>query len=446
MNFASAEHYLIGTINETISRREPYRLERMRAFMRELGDPQDRYPTIHIGGTSGKGSTSTMVSAALHASGLRVGLHTKPHLRSMTERARIDGVPVSEDRFGELLASMMPAIERTASEHGRPSYYETLLALAFVYFLEERVDAAVIEVGLGGRLDGTNIITPLVSTITSVGFDHMDVLGESIESIAAEKAGIVKPGVPLVSGVDNLQAESVIEAEAARAGSPVVRVRDAARIELSSTAIDEKWYAQSFLVTTQRGTYALRMPVLGEFQRRNAAAAIVTLEALPLSLRPSIEEVERGLSIVAIPGRMEVFPGHPTVLFDIAHNAEKAEHLVRSLAEAFPGKRCTFVVAIGESKDAKQILEALTRVPATFLFTSFETAGRAATRPQRLASIAESLGAWGRSIADPVEALSIARSNAAPGDLIVVTGSTFVVAELREWWLENVKHARPNFA
>lgn len=446
MNYASAEQYLLGTINETISRREPYRLERMRAFMHQLGDPQDRYPTIHIGGTSGKGSTSTMVSSALHAAGRRVGLHTKPHLRSMTERARVDGIAITPERFGELLASMMPAIERTASEHGRPSYYETLLALAFVYFLEERVDIAVIEVGLGGRLDGTNIITPLVAAITSVGFDHMDVLGESIESIASEKAGIAKPGVPLVSGVENPQAEAVVEAEAVRTGAPFVRVREAARIEHSTTAIDGNWYGQSFSVTTSRGTYRIAMPVLGGFQRSNAAVAIVALEELPPELRPTIDQIERGFSAVAIPGRMEVFAGHPTVLFDIAHNAEKAEHLVRSLAEAFPARRCTFVIAIGESKDAKHILEAFTRIPATFLFTSFATAGRTATRPQRLASIAESLGAWGRSIADPVEALSIARSNAAPGDIVVVTGSTFVVAELREWWLENVMHARPNFA
>ncbi|MDP9023967.1 MAG: Mur ligase family protein, partial [Candidatus Eremiobacteraeota bacterium] len=232
MNFSSAEQYLLGTINETISRREPYRLERMRAFMRELGNPQDAYPTVHVGGTSGKGSTSIMASAALHARGLRVGLHTKPHLRSMTERARIDGVEIAEDRFAEILTAMMPAIDRTAAEHGRPSYYETLLALAFQYFFDERVDVAVIEVGLGGRLDGTNIIHPQVAIITSVGFDHMDVLGASISSIAAEKAGIIKAGVPLVSGVEREEARAIIESEAARVGAPVIRVSESAKIQL----------------------------------------------------------------------------------------------------------------------------------------------------------------------------------------------------------------------
>ncbi len=441
-DFPAAESYLLGTINETISRRMPYRLERMRAFLRELGNPQDAYPTVHIGGTSGKGSTCTMAAVALQASGLRVGLHTKPHLRSMTERARIDGAPVQEQRFAALLNEMMPAIERTASEHGRPTYYETLLALAFFYFAKEHVDIAVIEVGLGGRLDGTNVIVPKVAAITSVGFDHMDVLGDTIQSIATEKAGIIKPGVPLVSGVEDPVARAIVEEEADRIGTSVVRVSEAAQID---GAPGER-YGQSFSVTTACGTYNLSMPVLGIFQRQNAATAIVTLEQLPSDLRPSISDVERGLSQVAIPGRMEVFPGHPSVVFDIAHNTEKAQHLVASLAERFPGRHCTFVVAIGESKDASQILRALGKLPSNFIFTSFSTAGREPTKPQRLASIAESQGSWGRVIADPVEALAVARRNASSDGVIVVTGSTFIVAELRSWWLENVGDARAKLA
>ncbi|MDP9025458.1 MAG: Mur ligase family protein, partial [Candidatus Eremiobacteraeota bacterium] len=295
-----------------------------------------------------------------------------------------------------------------------------------------------------GRLDGTNIIHPQVAIITSVGFDHMDVLGESISAIAAEKAGIIKSGVPLVSGVEWEDARAIIESEAARVGAPIIRVSESAKIQLRDATSTAPRYGQAFQVATSRATYGITIPVLGEFQRRNAAAAILALEQLPDALRPSVENVERALSLVAIPGRMEVFPGHPTVLFDIAHNGEKAEHLVASLAEHFPGRRCCFVVAIGESKDAPQILRALTKIPATLIFTSFDTAGRTAARPQRLATIAESLGAWGRSIADPIEALSIARGNAAPGDVVVVTGSTFVVATLRAWWLENVAEARPN--
>lgn len=434
MDFAAAQSYLIGTINETVSRRMPYRLERMRTFLTELGDPQNAYPTIHIGGTSGKGSTSTMVAAMMRAQGKRVALHTKPHLKSMTERARIDGVAISEERFAEILESMMPAIERTAAVAGRPTYYETLLAIAFEYFARERVDVAVIEVGLGGRLDGTNVIMPLVSAITSIGFDHMDVLGETLEDIALEKAGIAKPDVPLVTFIDDDAARAVVADAAQRAGAPFVDVAAQVRIEDVRLPRD----GQSFSVVTPLARYEISTPMLGEFQRRNAATAISVVEALPPAFRPSVEHVEQALASLTIPGRMEYYPGHPSVLFDIAHNAEKAEHLVRSLQEHFPDRRFTFVVAIGESKDAREILRQLAALPAKFIFTSFEIAGRTATKPQRLAAIAETLGSWGRVVQDPVEAMEIARRTSGADEIIVVTGSTFIVAEIRGWWLETI--------
>lgn len=434
MDFAAAQSYLIGTINETVSRRMPYRLERMRTFLTELGDPQNAYPTIHIGGTSGKGSTSTMVAAIMRAAGKRVGLHTKPHLKSMTERARIDGIAISEERFASILESMMPAIDRTVQIAGRPTYYETLLAIAFVYFAQEKVDVAVIEVGLGGRLDGTNVITPLVAAITSIGFDHMDVLGETLEDIALEKAGIAKPGVPLVTFIDDDAARRVVAGAAQTAGAPVIDVADMVRVEDVRLSRD----GQSFTIVTPRARYQISTPMLGEFQRRNAATAIVVAETLPAEFQPTVEEVEGALASLTIPGRMEYYPGHPSVLFDIAHNAEKAEHLVRSLQEHFPQRRFTFVVAIGESKDSYEILRQFATLPAKFIFTSFEIAGRTPTKPQRLAAIAESLGSWGRVVQDPVEAMEIARRTSGADEIIVVTGSTFIVAEIRGWWLETI--------
>lgn len=437
MDFAQAEHYLVGTINETISRRLPYKLERMVAFLNALGNPHTKYPTIHVGGTSGKGSTSTMVAAVLQTSGKRVGLHTKPHLRSMTERARIDGVPISEEAFAALLDEMMPAIDVTTMEFGRPTYYETLLALAFVYFAKENVDIAVIEVGLGGRLDGTNVITPLVSAITSVGYDHMETLGNTLTEIAAEKAGIAKPGVPLVISISDGHAKLVVEQHAASVGAPVFDVRATTRVE-TAHALRE---GQAFSVQTPQHRYAITTPMLGEYQRSNAATAISILEALPEEFVPNVAAVEGAFAHLNIPGRMEFYPGHPSLLFDIAHNAEKAEHLVASLRESFPNRRFSFVVAIGESKDAKEILRAFTELPSNFIFTSFDVAGRNAIKPQKLAVIAETLGAWGRVVSDPIEAIEIARRTAAQNDVVVVTGSTFIVAELREWWLQSIAAA-----
>ncbi|MBV9333942.1 MAG: hypothetical protein JO146_08025, partial [Candidatus Eremiobacteraeota bacterium] len=393
-NYADAERYLLGTIDETVSRRTSYKLDRMTAFLHELGDPHRRYATIHIGGTSGKSSTSAMIATVLQAAGRRTGLHTKPHLRSMTERARIDGRPIAPVRFAALLDAMMPAIERTTAHYGRPTYYETLLALAFVHFAHEHVDVAVIEVGLGGRLDGTNVIEPIVAAITSVGYDHTDVLGDTLEAIAFEKAGIAKRDVPLVLAPLPEPARVVVERYAAQAGAPVVHVADLVKVVLESNEAA----GQNLRVTTARGTFALTMPVLGAFQRANAATAIAVLERAGERFSPSIEAIVTGFASLEIPGRMEVLSRNPSVVFDVAHNAEKAASLVLSLRERFTGRRIHYVVAIGESKDARRILEILSEMPSTFTFTSFAAQGRRAMTPSHLAAMAESFGSWGRAI------------------------------------------------
>ncbi len=435
MTFQAAQSYLLGLINENASRRMPNRLDRIAAFLDALGSPHDAYPTVHVAGTSGKGSTATMIAAALEASGKRTGLHTKPHLTDPTERARIDGVPIPQDDFGDLVGELHEVSDRIAFDYGRPTYYEMLLALAFVWFARNGVDIAVIEAGVGGTLDGTNVLHPAVSVITNVALDHTEILGDTLEEIARDKAGIAKPGVPLVSFVRDPGARAVIERACADAGAPFVAVADTATIEPHPG----ERYGQSFDVVTPEDRYAIALPVLGDFQQENAATAIRTLEQLPAGLRPSRVDVEAGLSRVVIPGRMEFFPSHPGVVFDVAHNPDKAQHLAHALAGAFPGRRFALVMAVGESKDAMHVIEPFVALGATFVFTSFSAAGRTSTRPQRLASIAGDLGAWGRAITDPVEAFSIARRNADADSVIVVTGSTFIVAELRAWWIANVQ-------
>jgi dihydrofolate synthase/folylpolyglutamate synthase len=426
---------LLGLINEHASRRLPNRLDRIRAFVEALGEPHLRYPTLHVAGTSGKGSTATMLAAALQASGKRVGLHTKPHLASVTERVRLDGAPIAEDAFGELLDEMMPAIDRVAAEHGRPTYYETLLALAFVAFARAEVDVAVIEAGIGGRLDGTNVLQPRVAIITNVSLDHTDILGDTTAEIARDKAGIAKRGVPLVSAVRDADARREIEAACAQAEAPFVSVLDTVEIEQRRG----ERYGQSFAVTTPVDRYELALPVLGDFQQENAATAIRALEYLGDDLRPARAEIEAGFARLVIPGRMEFFPAHPSVVFDVAHNPDKTAHLVQALRSTFPERRFSFVIAVAQSKDVASILRPFTELPATYSFTTFAgIPGRTAIRPQRLASIAEELGIWGRAIQDPVDAFSIARRNADAGDIVVVTGSTFVVATLRDWWIANV--------
>lgn len=435
MRFQAAESYLLGLINESASRRMPNRLDRFHAFLGELGNPHEAYPTIHVAGTSGKGSISTMIAAALQASGKRTGLHTKPHLMSVTERARVDGIAIPEEAFGDLIGEMQAAVDRVSLEHGRPTYYETLLALAFLWFARSEVDVAVIEAGVGGTLDGTNVLRPRVSVITNVALDHTDILGETVEEIARDKAGIAKAGIPLVSSVRDPGARRVIERACADAGAPFVSVVDSVTIEQRRG----ERYGQSFEAVTPVDRYDISLPVLGAFQQENAATAIRALEQLGADLRPTREQIETGFARTVIPGRMEFFPSHPGVVFDIAHNPDKAAHLASALAETFPGRRFTFVMAISDSKDAAQVISPFLPLEGSFIFTTFSTPGRNASRPQRLASIATELGAWGRAISDPVDAFSIARRNADADSIVVVTGSTFVVAELRAWWMANVQ-------
>lgn len=434
MTFAQAEAYLLGLIDERQSRSKNMGLQRMRALLRELGDPQNAYPTLHVGGTSGKGSTATMLAAVLSAAGHRTGLHTKPHLHSMVERACIDGGAISTKRFGELLEEMLPALEGVAEEHGRPTYYETLLALAFTYFARERVGAAVIEVGVGGRLDGTNVIVPEVAIITSVGFDHTEILGNTIEEIAFEKAGIAKPGVPLVVGVERPDAVAVIQAHARSVGAPVTLVDSVTAVATHEG--DER----RFEIATPGARYEVRLPIFGSFQRRNARTAVAALEALQPPLRPSVDDVQRGLSRVAIPGRMEIVGAEPTIVLDIAHNIEKAEHLADALRERFPDRRMRALVAIGQGKDAQAILRALSPLVASFVVTTFAAAGRAPLSPERLAELAHHSGVPVCTIDDPVEAFAFACDRCEPGDVLVVTGSTFVVAAVRHTALSRAAH------
>lgn len=442
MDFTSAVRFLQTTTNESKSRRHPGRLDRMRELLALVGNPERRFRSIHVGGTSGKGSTSTMAAAMLQAAGFKVGLHTKPHLRSVTERACIDGIPVSEARFAAIIESMMPAVsEMERGEHGPPSYFELLVALAFTLFAEETVDVAVVEVGIGGKLDGTNVLVPLVSVLTNVGTDHADVLGDTVEEIAADKSGIIKPGIPCVTAAEHPGALRVIEEAASRCGAPLTRVQEAASIESEAKGA----YEQRVAIETGRASYRFAMPLLGEFQVLNAATAIVALERIADALPVDVAAVERAMSNIALPGRMEFYPSRPSLLFDVAHNAEKAEALRAGLVRHFPGKRYSFVVAVAEGKAAREMLAAWSKLPAHFIFTTFDVAHREAMLPQRLANTAAAAGVSARAIDDPVEALAIARRMAGADELVVITGSTFIVARLREWFAHNVvdgSHAR----
>ena len=440
MDFTDAKRLLQAATNESISRRFPGRLDRMRAFLAACGNPEREFRSIHVGGTAGKGSTATMCASILSAAGHKVGLHTKPHLHSVTERARIDGRAISEERFADTLSGMLGAIDAMAStEWGRPSYFELLVALTFRYFAEERVDIAVVEVGIGGALDGTNVITPLVAVLTNVGGDHADVLGDTIAEIANDKSGIIKDKIPAVTAADNPEALAVIRAAAERKRAPLTIVQEAAQVEWTASP-DQ--LLQRTRVETARREYAFDLPVLGGFQLLNAATAIVACEAIESALSFDAAAVTRGLEAVSLPGRMEYFPGRPSVIFDIAHNAEKALALRQSIERHFPDRHLTFVSAIADGKDVPGMMGAWDGLPAQFIFTTFPESHLRPVRPYNLANAAQLHGLAARAVEDPEEALMLARRVSSADDIVVVTGSTYLVGDLRRWFLENVADPR----
>ena len=440
MDFQTAIRILDRSIGETASARFPGRLDRMRTLLRSVGNPEQKFKSIHVGGTAGKGSTATMCAAILTAAGFKIGLHTKPHLHSVTERARIFGVPISESRFGEIFDQLAAVIESMRSgEWGVPSYFELLVALSFMYFAEEKVDAAVVEVGVGGTLDGTNLIMPRVSVLTNVGTDHRDVLGDTIEQIAKDKAGIIKDGVPVVTAAEQPEVLDIITRAASTHHAPLTIL---GRDVIVRSQVADVAYAQTVEVQTRRDRYAFSLPLIGEFQAVNAATAIAAVEEVSDVLPATPANVEAGLHDIALPGRTEYYPSHPALLFDVAHNVEKASALRAALERHFPARRFVFVVAISQEKDAGGMLAAWRGLPAQFIFTTFDVTHRKSRYSRALVNAAESAGLPSRGVDDPVEALALARRIAGADDLVVVTGSTFLVGTLRRWFLDNSPVAR----
>jgi dihydrofolate synthase/folylpolyglutamate synthase len=397
-------------------------------LVRELGSPQLRYPTVHVAGTSGKGSTATMIASVLEASGMRVGLHTKPHLHSVTERVRFGDGAISRERFANLLMEILPAIRRVARKHEQPSYYEITLALAFVAFAESKVDVAVVEAGVGGRLDGTNVLCPKVSVITNISLDHTEILGKTIREIAREKAGIAKPGTPLVSDARDPGARMEIESACRAVGAPFVSVEES--VEIEEFVQDE--LSQRMVISTPLDRYEVCLSVLGAFQQRNAATAICALEQLSLELRPTRDAVELGLARAAIPGRMEIVGSRRKVVLDIAHNPDKVRRLVEGLSATFPGRRFVVVLAVGKTKDTESMLVQIRALPAQFIYTTFSVEGRESLPAAMLARAGHDSTIDGPLFEDPFDALAHARLVARGDDVIVVTGSTFIVSMLRK--------------
>ncbi len=397
-------------------------LETITTLLRRVGNPHRRYPSVHIGGTNGKGSTSAMAAAIFQAAGYRVGLYTSPHLVDFRERIRVDGTMISEAQ----VAALVDRLRAAAAPDLAPTFFEFTTALAFLYFAEAAIDVAVLEVGLGGRFDATNVVEPLATAITTIGLDHQPYLGDTVEAIAFEKAGIVKPGVPLVLGRIDGSAREVIEHRAREQGAPVLRLGRDVRTEGTST--------MDFTLTGPSGRFEhLSCALQGRFQLDNAACAIALCGIVGergFSLPESA--IRSGLQSVSWEGRLEVVADAPRVILDGAHNPAAAEALGEFLAgwrATHAGSRLVLVLGMMRDKRPREFLRPLLCFCDDLILTQADLP-RAAMGSE-LRTILLDLAPGAQVAATPADALALARRSAGPDGLVCVTGSLMLVGDVK---------------
>jgi dihydrofolate synthase / folylpolyglutamate synthase len=439
--YSEALEYLFGFINWEVERHQRYAEEAMtlarpRQVLAACGNPHLQYPVIHVTGTKGKGSVGAMCASALRASGLRTGLYSSPHLQDYRERFRVDNALISPDDFTALVNELRPAAESVADI----TWFEVTTALAFLYFARQNVDIAVIEVGLGGRLDATNVVHPVVSVITSLSYDHTHLLGDSLASIAREKGGIIKKGVPVVSAPQPSEGLAVLE-------------EIAAEREASLTLVGRDWLytpqqnngGESFLagpVGEAMQPYQTRL--LGEHQVLNATVALATLDqARQAGIAVTTDGVRTGLAQVDWPGRLEVIHGEPVVVLDAAHNAASARRLQAALEERFP--QCPLALIFGAfvDKDITGMFDAL--LPLADFLVVTQSAHPRALAPHAVGALALEHGYAGPVYQAPDVRTAIQRAAelVGPLGLICATGSLSVVGEARSAFNLPVGHISP---
>lgn len=466
MDYQTALQYLYGLTDyekERIVRYDPetLSLSRVQRVLARLGDPHRQFASVHVAGTKGKGSVAAMCASVLRSAGLRTGLYTSPHLHSFRERIQVNGEPIAPETLATLVEGCCPIFD---AEPGLTTF-EAVTALAFTYFARCAVDFAVVEVGLGGRLDATNVIMPQVSVITSLSFDHTYLLGDTLADIAREKAGIIKPGVPTVCAPQEAEALSVIQEVCAERMAPLALIgRDwtwqpppslpahAVMGDLSQGRMGQSFELHSARdISTLQGTYTVSL--LGRHQLNNAAVIVAALDLLArggVPLHPRY--LRQGLADVQWPGRFEILRQDPPLVVDCAHNADSVSKLVATLEEWFPGRRWTFILGTSSDKDVPGMLRAL--APRLDHLLATQSRHARALPSQKLAQLAqETLPSADAPFAkvtvtsDVASALSLLlhgdeARRGSPSDpsvaeqrqAICVTGSIFIVADAREAW------------
>lgn len=435
MDYDQSLDYLLSLSDIERSRdlaKEPprFNLERVERLLELAGRPQDRFGCVHIAGTKGKGSTAVMVDAVLRAANHHVGLFTSPHLHRFSERITIDGQPIEEQALAEITSELRPAVEaihRRFTELGGLTTFEVTTAVALVHFARQKVDYAILEVGMGGRLDATNVVTPMVAAITSISLDHTRFLGNSLLEIAAEKAGIIKPGVPVVVAPQPAEAMGLIKETAAAKGARLIEVgRD---VTWSGTAFPG---GQTLSVRGRLGDYDdLRLALLGEHQGINAAVAVAVVETLrEQGVVVGDDAIRRGLRSAWWPGRLETVALTPRIVVDGAHNVDSMHRLAAALKQSFSYDRLIVVLGTSLDKDISGMIAAIG--PAAGVLIATRSSHPRSAETEKLAKEAAKYVDQVYEAPGVDAALSLALKLAHEKDLICATGSLFVVSEARE--------------
>jgi dihydrofolate synthase/folylpolyglutamate synthase len=423
MPYPETVRYLISLGNEVKSAK--LGLERIETLLDALGRPQDAFQSVHIAGTNGKGSTAAMVEAGLRAAGFRTGLYTSPHLVRINERIQVSGAEISDPDFCGVFETVRASVEKLLAQGAfdlHPTYFEFVTAMAFCHFRNCRVQYAAIEVGLGGRLDATNVIRPQAAVITPVDFDHEALLGKAAASISAEKAGILKQGVPAVFAPQHPEAKEVLEARARELG---IRVVHAGRDWRAANIRQQDGRYRFHALDNGGRRLTADLGLAGEHQITNALAAVATLDLLGV---PD-EAIERGLREARWPGRLEQVAENPMVLLDGAHNPAGARALARHVRRHFPGRRVWLIYAAMRDKAVEEVAGILFPLAHKVFLARLSQAR--ALHPETLRDIAGHHHACIEIAGTFAEALSAARAAASPADIILVTGSLFLAGEAK---------------
>jgi dihydrofolate synthase/folylpolyglutamate synthase len=411
-------------------------LDRVERLLAELGRPQDQVQAVHVAGTNGKGSTSAMIASILGAAGYKVGLYTSPHLCSYTERFLINGKEIASRELDKLLDGIRPVAEEIARQPGmeHPTEFEILTAAAFLYFAGAKVDLAVLEVGLGGRLDATNVVSPLVAVFTHIALDHRAVLGDTLRAIAWEKAGIIKPGVPVVSSRQEPEAGAVIEAACRQQGSALNLVgRD---IKVEEIRLAERGISCDLSGRNWR-YLDVRVPLLGRHQAENGATALGAVEVLRQhGFIITENDIRQGLARLRWPARMEIVSEKPMLLLDAAHNPDGVRVLRAAMEFHFPGRRVIMVFGALADKDVAAMAAQLAPLAEVVIVTRPQSPR--ALEPEAAVSLFQDLVPKVLVEDEITAALARAREYSGPEDIILVCGSFYLVGSAREHILKGL--------